>query len=348
MLSGSKNNKLKQEYCKITDLEKVSSSAQQTLNLIIDYNREKYKNLTDEEIESDKNLIDEISSINLRTFLSRKKKMFTLCILKLVNDSGITTLADLVQADEHERERNLSKSIKLVLSSIPRHLIEIAKNYNENINDDSECLKYVQITPSERMAIETITVKQLQLTLKVVLNRIESTNFTERLGIDDFERGDILSFRKSCTNSKLRNIHFRLINRDFFTHSRMKKYKMTQTDQCPRCGQIESINHLLWECPHVKQVWNSFNSFMRKMGDEKEEVKSYNNVYKFGQKSVTTLIKIKVIQALIQIERPKNWNEDRMEALVKDLIINSKIYCRKKVLFRKILNKMESRGVINK
>jgi hypothetical protein len=150
MLSGSKNNKLKQEYCKITDLEKVSSSAQQTLNLIIDYNREKYKNLTDEEIESDKNLIDEISSINLRTFLSRKKKMFTLCILKLVNDSGITTLADLVQADEHERERNLSKSIKLVLSSIPRHLIEIAKNYNEDINDDSEGLKYVQITPSER------------------------------------------------------------------------------------------------------------------------------------------------------------------------------------------------------
>jgi hypothetical protein len=150
MLSGSKNNKLKQEYCKITDLEKVSSSAQQTLNLIIDYNREKYKNLTDEEIESDKNLIDEISSINLRTFLSRKKKMFTLCILKLVNDSGITTLADLVQADEHERERNLSKSIKLVLSSIPRHLIEIAKNYNEDINDDSKGLKYVQITPSER------------------------------------------------------------------------------------------------------------------------------------------------------------------------------------------------------
>jgi hypothetical protein len=74
MLSGSQNNKLKQEYCKIIYLEKVSSSAQQTLNLIIDYNREKYKNLTDEEIESDKNLIDEISSINLRTFLSRKKR----------------------------------------------------------------------------------------------------------------------------------------------------------------------------------------------------------------------------------------------------------------------------------
>jgi hypothetical protein len=35
-------------------LEKVSGSAQQTLNLIIDYNREKYKNLSDEKIESDK------------------------------------------------------------------------------------------------------------------------------------------------------------------------------------------------------------------------------------------------------------------------------------------------------
>lgn len=63
---------------------------------------------------------------------------------------------------------------------------------------------------------------------------------------------------------------------------------------------------------------------MRKMGDEKEEVKSYNNVYKFGQKSVTTLIKIKVIQALIQIERPKNWNDNSMESLVKELINNER------------------------
>jgi hypothetical protein len=60
------------------------------------------------------------------------------------------------------------------------------------------------------------------------------------------------------------------------------------------------------------------------MGDEKEEVKSYNNVYKFGQKSVTTLIKIKVIQALIQIERPKNWNDNSMESLVKELINNER------------------------
>ncbi len=201
-------------------------------------------------------------------------------------------MADLVQADEHERDGNLSKSIKLVLSSIPKNLVEIAKNCNENINDDNKCLRYVQITPSDRMAIYTITVKQLQLTLKKVPNRIDSTNFTERLGRDEFEQEDIISFRKSCTNSKLRNIHFRLINRDFFTHSRMKKYKMTQTDQCPRCGQIETINYLLLECPHVKQIWNFFNNFVRKMGDEKETVNSYNNIYKFGQKSVTTLIKI--------------------------------------------------------
>ncbi len=77
-----------------------------------------------------KNLIDEISSINLKTFLTRKNKPFILCILKLVNDSGITTLADLVQAEEHVKDNNLAKSIKLVLSAIPKYLIEIAKNYN--------------------------------------------------------------------------------------------------------------------------------------------------------------------------------------------------------------------------
>jgi hypothetical protein len=121
----------------------------------------------------------------------------------------------------------------------------------------------------------------------------------------------------------------------------MKKYKMTNTDECPRCGQTETISHLLWECAHVKDIWNVYNKFMNKLGDEQNVVKDYESVYFFGQNSVGILIKIKVIQALIQIERPKHWNDSTIEKLVKELIDNERYIAYKKYSLGKFLSKWD-------
>jgi hypothetical protein len=63
---------------KKTEEKEICKSAQETLNIIIDYNRETYNSIQQEEFEMDKNLIDEFSSINLRTYLTRKNKVFML------------------------------------------------------------------------------------------------------------------------------------------------------------------------------------------------------------------------------------------------------------------------------
>jgi hypothetical protein len=52
--------------------------------------------------ESDKNLIDEVSSINLTTYLTRKNKVFMLCIIK-----PLTTTGELIQAYEYETDEKL-------------------------------------------------------------------------------------------------------------------------------------------------------------------------------------------------------------------------------------------------
>jgi hypothetical protein len=69
--SGSGHH-LHQEYQNVTDEESICKSAQETLNFIIDYNRETYKNIPQEEYETDKNLINEVSSINLINYLLLK------------------------------------------------------------------------------------------------------------------------------------------------------------------------------------------------------------------------------------------------------------------------------------
>ena len=316
----SKDGCIKQEYSSISNEEDIVKSAQETLNIIIDHNREKYRSLEQEEYETDKNLIDEVASINLKEFLTRKKKVFALCILKQITDNGITNLGELVLAYEHEIDVNLNKAMKIVISSFPKHLINIAKCFNEEINNVNEKVKYLQLSHQNRKAIEIITTKEFQSSLKTACNRLEPADFNHRLGTTNFKPEYIINFRKMCQNSKLRNIFFRLIHNDFFTHERMLRYKMTNSDKCPRCGEVESTKHLLWDCSHVKHIWSLFNILLTSIGCLKDTVNNYENVYAPAAMSGINLIKIRIIQELIQIDRPKNWDLLKIKKIAINLI----------------------------
>ncbi len=139
------------------------------------------------------------------------------------------------------------------MHAFPETLLKIASNCNDEINNDNDDLNYILVSPTSRLKIDTITVKQLQNTLETALGKVDVRNFNGKLGTDNFDPNDILKFRKFCKNVKLKNIYFRLIHKDFFTYSRMKKYKTTLKDECPRCSRIETINNLLWECVHAQK-----------------------------------------------------------------------------------------------
>jgi hypothetical protein len=49
-------------------------------------------------------------------------------------------------------------------------------------------------------------------------------------------------------------------------------------------------------------------------------VMNYDDIYAFELKPSVILLKIRVIQELIQIARPRNWNDDNMLSLLNDLI----------------------------
>ena len=311
---------MRQEYPNVTEEESICKTAQETLNIIIDYNRETYKNILQEEYESDRNLINEVSSINLATYLKRKGKVFMVCMIRPLTRNGITTLGELTQAYEYETDEKLIKTMKIILSSFPEILINISKCFIEGINLDDEKLHYVLIAPNNRKNVNTITVKELQVTLKNALKKIEILDFNSKLGIDSFDENGITRFRSNCKNPKLRNIYFRLIHNDFFTRVRMKRYKMTETDECPRCGLTETTKHLLWECEHVKHIWSLFNALMTQAANGKECIKKYEDIFQTCELPGACTVKMKIIQEMIQIERPMNWNREKLETIIKELI----------------------------
>jgi hypothetical protein len=321
ILAGSEENYRcpKQEYCKITEDEAVSASAQVTINVLTDNNRKIYENLTEEEYECDRNLIKEICSINTTTYLVRKNRPLAVCVNKAIVNAGILTLGELVREYESENDPKMNKLMKISLSNFPKKLIKIAECFNEGIHEENNLLKHLRLENGMRIQVESVTAKELQNTLKVYMNKIEKCDFKTKLDVQYFDDANIMRMRQNCLNSKLRNIYFRLTHNDFFTRVRMKKYKMVESNECERCNNEETTKHLLWECVHVNNIWSIFNAIMFKIGRNDDLVRNYDNIYDIPISSAIAVVKLKVIQEMVQIIRPKMWNMNKMLNLIRDL-----------------------------
>jgi hypothetical protein len=257
--------------------------------------------------------------------------------LKPLTINGITTLGELIQNHEFEMDRKIVKAMKIIMSIFPKKVINISKCYIEGINDISENLKVIRNHDNMWKDINSITVKEMQTMMKIILKKTDSTNFEQKLGLVNFQEDFITKFRSKCQNAKFRNLYFRLIHNDFFTHVRMYKYKMSQSECCPRCGITETARHLLLECMHAKNIWNLYNQVIK--GDK---VNKYEDLFNIGDSQCEIMIKMKIIQELIQIDRPKNWDKKKIVNVIKNLMNIEKYNAikNKKILkFNKIWNK---------
>ncbi len=68
--------------------------------------------------------------------------------------NGITTLGELIQAYEYETDEKLIKTVKIIITSFPKTLVNISKCYNEDINSDNENMRYILIAPRTRKKFE--------------------------------------------------------------------------------------------------------------------------------------------------------------------------------------------------
>ena len=326
-LSSQNDPAIKQEYCEITKDEPICFTAQTTINCITDYNRETYNKEMVLEL-GNSNLVDEVLSINLESFLKRKNKLFHVCMLRALKRSGIESLGELISEYETEQDVNTNKTMRIILSAFPKNLTQIAENRNEYTACD-ENLIFTNVGSNKRIELVKVTTSDFQIILKKILKKVEATDFKTKLVINNFDTKTITRFRSNCKNIKLRNTFFRLIHNDFFTYARMKKYRMVEDDKCIRCAEIETSNHLLWECSHVTHIWKIFNSFLLTINKPNLKVEKYEDVFDFGTIASIDIIKIKIINELIQMERPTNWTVETFKGKIREIIQIEKYNCTK-------------------
>jgi hypothetical protein len=113
-----------------------------------------------------------------------------------------------------------------------------------------------------------------------------------------------MKVRKQISNVKLRNIFIGLfLKNDFFTKKKILKFKMTNSADCERCGTEESTKHLLWDCPFSQLAWIHLNDIIEERNLVLDKIVSYDKTFDFVGAACATLIKLKIINEFIQIER---------------------------------------------
>ena len=122
------NRDIMREYKRVTDEEAICKTAQESINVITDFNRAQYEKLEESEYENDKLLIDEVTSIDLNCYLSRKNKHLAVCIQRALTNNGVSSLGELTQALEYEKEEKTLKSMLFIVSNFPKKTDRNIKN----------------------------------------------------------------------------------------------------------------------------------------------------------------------------------------------------------------------------
>ena len=307
-----------QGYSKICDKEGVTMVAQSTINTLNDGVKKELNNNLDKYI-GDINAINYAGSTNIKLFLKRGNNLMIECVYNPLLHDGIESLHELVGEIEIENDRNRLRRLRMVLQAFPAGLIELASNFNEDNNVDIDILNSIVNENGTWIQLNKISTKELQSILKTNLGKVSSQNHQAKLGINVFDKENIIKFRHKCKNIKLRHVYYRLISGDIFSKERMFRFGMADNNTCERCNEIETTRHLIWECRDSRNMWDLFNNWSATNNNTVTTINDYQDIFCMNDNEHACKVKIIIIQEMIQIQRPMGWNLERIKSLSNDI-----------------------------
>ena len=142
-----------------------------------------------------------------------------------------------------------------------------------------------------------VTSKKIRLSLKQQLTSVN----TKLLSSIDISVAQSLGRKvKSISNTKLKSILLRVISGDIYCGTRLKRFGMSDNDNCPRCDAQETIEHMIFECSYVQDIWQIISETTGVKNDSIDKILGLST---FHDKSTLT-INAEILRQLMAIERP--------------------------------------------
>jgi hypothetical protein len=249
------------EYSKISDIESVTAGYQITTNLLTDRIRKISLDQNGENEVLLGNKTDMIASTDIIEYFRRKRIPLALYRFRLLANQGIETFHELVNEFKYPRDDQLRTCAQEILTFFPKDWIELVgnvSNINSEITLNGEYYTYNwQVVNSN-----VIKVKNLRNILTPI-TKIEPPflNYDKfELSTDDLDFNPFTLARTALHAPRDRFYKFRILHGDIFCNKRMFKFKMTNSPNCAMCPEtVETIKHVLWECPRASRAWKFLN-----------------------------------------------------------------------------------------
>ena len=87
-----------------------------------------------------------------------------------------------------------------------------------------------------------------------MFNKVRPPDSSERYG---FDGNNEINFHKiwMIMDPNLRHIRLKIAWKDVMSLERCNRYRMTDNPNCNICGQLETVEHQLWQCSNAQKIW---------------------------------------------------------------------------------------------
>jgi hypothetical protein len=99
----------------------------------------------------------------------------------------------------------------------------------------------------------------------------------------------------------------------------MFRFGMADNNICERCNGIETTRHLLWECGEARNMWEIFNNWLVISNNASGIINNYQDIFCMNDNAHVCKVKIKMIQEMIQIQRPSGWNLENIKLISNEI-----------------------------
>ena len=69
------------------------------------------------------------------------------------------------------------------------------------------------------------------------------------------------------TSIQHRNLILKIAHGDIYTQEKLNRFGLADSDNCPRCGAIETLKHKILECEYVTRIWREVDKLSVKLNN---------------------------------------------------------------------------------
>jgi exonuclease III len=312
----------KNEYSKLVADDPVISVYQGTVNSVT----QKLRQIVVADINDPAGEIKAalIASTDVLEYLQKRNMPLIIHRFRMLSNLGIETYHELLNEYRFPRNDRVGECASDIISFFPRDWA----NFLENRDDINSSVSYENEFPTNLyrfIPAKKVTVKGIR-ELLLVFSQVSVQPFRNYekfellLNQPNKDNNPFMIARKALHAPRDKFYKYRILNGDIFCNSRRARFGMTENPNCNLCPTaVETIKHLLWDCPRSRSAWEHLNDFLRpKIGRNYVDYEtiflgSDNPIYAIETMIVWTLKKI------ISINREDDISQNNIIALFKTL-----------------------------